>query len=503
MTDASSKPPDHRFVNAAWQQWPFNALSQNFLRTEQWWQTAINALPGISTHQRDLMNFSVKQLIDTVSPANFILTNPEVLTRTASTGGDNLRQGLRNFLEDKQRLQALASPARNDDDGVGKTMAATPGQVIYRNRLMELIQYQPTCEKVHPEPILIVPAWIMKYYILDLSPGNSLIKYLVDQGHTVFVISWLNPASEDRDLGMDDYLRLGVMDAMDAVGLVVPKKKVHAVGYCLGGTLLAIAAAAMGRDGDDRLTTVSLLAAQTDFSEPGALGLFIDEAQITALEALMSGRGYLDSMQMASSFLWINANDLVWSRMTKDYLLGERATMNDLMAWNADGTRLPSRMHSQYLRRLFLHNDLSGGRYPAEGRTVDLKDITCPVFCIGTAHDQVAPWRSVYKLHGLTPAPITFLLTSGGHNVGIVNPPGVPGLPGHDYQVMTRASDGHALGPDAWLEAAPRHEGSWWPCWADWLQTRSGPPAKAPAMGSKAKGLVPICPAPGTYVLSK
>ncbi len=500
MTNALTTPQDHRFSNAGWQQWPFNALCEQFLRTEAWWHAAIHALPGVSVHQRDLIDFSVKQMIDIASPANFILTNPEVLARTASTGGANLRQGFRNFLDDAQRLQTSAPPFGIDADEVGKTVAVTPGQVIYRNHLIELIQYQPTCEKVHPEPILIVPAWIMKYYILDLSPGNSLIKYLVDQGHTVFAISWLNPASEDRDLGMDDYLRLGVMDAMDAVGLVVPTQKVHAVGYCLGGTLLAIAAAAMGRDGDGRLATVSLLAAQTDFTEPGALGLFIDERQISALEALMADKGYLDSTQMAGSFQWINSNDLVWSRMTKEYLLGERAPTSDLMAWNADGTRLPCRMHSEYLRRLFLHNDLAGGRYPVEGRTVDLNDIACPVFCIGTAHDHVAPWRSVYKLHGLTHAPLTFLLTSGGHNVGIVNPPGVPG---RSYQVLTQADPGQPLGPDAWLAAAPRHEGSWWPCWAGWVQARSGELTKAPSMGAPAQGLVPLCPAPGTYVLCK
>jgi polyhydroxyalkanoate synthase len=280
----------------------------------------------------------------------------------------------------------------------------------------------------------------------------------------------------------------------------VPKQKIHAVGYCLGGTLLTIAAAAMGRDGDKRLATMSLLAAQTDFTEPGELDLFIDESQIAYLEDIMWDKGYLDSTQMAGTFQLMNSNDLVWSRILKDYLLGERSAVNDLMAWNADGTRLPYRMHTEYLRRMFLQNDLASGRYPVNGKPVALTDIQCPIYCIGTVRDHVAPWRSVYKLHLLTDVDITFMLTSGGHNVGIVNPPGVPG---RSYQVLTRKHDSKYLDPDAWLQAAPQHEGSWWPNWAGWLQARSGKPVAVPSMGAADKGLAPICAAPGSYVLQK
>ncbi|WP_291921487.1 alpha/beta fold hydrolase [Limnohabitans sp.] len=494
------EPPVHdtRFAHSSWQNWPFNALSQGFLLTQQWWQDACLGVRGVSPHHEAVVHFTVRQMLDMVSPANFWLSNPEVLERTQKTSGANLRQGLQNWLEDVQRWQAGAPPPGSEAYRVGHEVAITPGQVIYRNHLIELIQYSPSTAQVRPEPVLIVPSWIMKYYILDLSPHNSLVQHLVGQGHTVFAMSWTNPGAQDRDLSMDDYLHMGVMDALHVLGEVLPDRPVRAVGYCLGGTLLAIAAAAMARDGDQRLASVTLIAAQTDFSEPGELALFIDDSQVAHLEDIMWDRGYLDSSQMAGAFQWLNSNDLIWSRMLRDYLLGERSPLSDLMAWNADGTRLPYRMHTEYLRRLFLNNDLASGRYPVDGKPVALTAIQCPIYAIGTVRDHVAPWRSVHKLHLLTNVDTTFVLTSGGHNVGIVNP---PGLAGRNFQALTRLHDGPYLDPEAWLQAAPSHEGSWWPHWFGWLQDHSGPPERPPTMG--APSAPPLCPAPGTYVLQK
>jgi len=344
---------------------------------------------------------------------------------------------------------------------------------------------------VHAEPLLIVPAWIMKYYILDLSPNNSLVKYLVDQGHTVFMISWHNPDQSDRDLGMDDYLQLGILDALKTIRSIIPNRKINTMGYCLGGTLLAIAAAWLAHEADPMLHSVTLLAAQTDFTEAGELMLFIDDSQLSYLDDMMWEKGYLDTKQMAGAFQMLRSNDLIWSPLVQQYMLGKRTPMTDLMAWNADATRMPYRMHSSYLRSLFLNNDLFEGRYEIAGRKIALGDIAVPLFVVATENDHVAPWRSVHKIKLAVDAPVTFLLTSGGHNAGIVSEPGHAHR--HYCYDTSKYQD-----PDRWAAAARRLEGSWWPILTAWLDAQSGTAVKARAPGSTA--LPALCDAPGNYV---
>ncbi|TAN14037.1 MAG: alpha/beta fold hydrolase [Burkholderiaceae bacterium] len=490
---------DKRFADPAWREPPQALLAQYFLLTERWWQRATRGVPGVSKHHEHMVSFAARQWLDLFAPSNSVFANPVVRRRTLEQGGANLWRGASYALDDLARDALDLPPAGAEGFKPGVNVAITPGQVVLRNRLIELIQYQPTTPAVHAEPILLVPAWIMKYYILDLSPRNSLVKFLVDRGYTVFVISWKNPGAEDRNLGLDDYHHLGVKAALDAVAQIVPGARTHAVGYCLGGTLLAMGAAKIGREREKALQSMTLFAAQTDFSDPGEISLFIDESQFAHLDRSMARRGTLDKRQMRNTFQLLRSRDLIWSYRTINYLLGERAPMTDLMAWNADGTRLPYRMHREYLRRLYLDNALALGDYRLDGVPINLHDIRVPSFVLAAVQDHVAPWRSVFRLNQLCDAEQTYVLTAGGHNVGVVNPPGaVP----TSYRLREWRVGERILNPDEWLAQTPATSGSWWNAWADWLDRHSSPRLQPPpAIG--AENLRPLQAAPGSYVLQR
>ena len=494
--------PQHEtpgFTDPAWNVWPFNVYAKSYSNWAAWMEQALGAGSADSSQSAARLRFATQQMLEAASPANFLHTNPELLNKTVAESGENLVRGLKHWLEDAGRALNGRPSAKPAQFEVGKDVAVTPGKVVFRNQLVELLQYSPQTDQVYAEPVLITPAWIMKYYILDLSPRNSLVRYLVGKGHTVFMISWKNPTGADRDLGLDDYVQLGFKDALDVVNRIVPGRKVHAVGYCIGGTLVSIAAALLSNAGDKRLASMSLLAALMDFSEPGELSVFISPSQLAMLEAVMSRAGFLESERMAAAFMLLRSRDLLWTPAVDTYLRGERAKPNDLMAWNQDGTRMPRRMHSEYLDRLYLKNELAQGKFTVGAQRVDLKSLRMPMFVVGTETDHVAPWRAVYKARELTSsADYTFLLTTGGHNAGIVSG---PAHPKRRYRLLTWTNDTDSLTTEAWLKAASAQPDSWWPVWQRWLAERSDSqlqPARA-VCGVQGVGAV-LEDAPGRYV---
>lgn len=504
---------DGRFADVGWNGWPYNAIKEGYKACDTWWREVAQQDGGVSRHHQHMMSFFTGQALDALSPSNWPWTNPEVQRTAWETQGRSLQEGMRFFVKDLQEIlnarpDTPAEALEPLEYAVGRDVAVTPGKVVFRNHLIELIQYSPATDKVLPEPVLIVPSCIMKYYILDLSPHNSMVKYLVDKGHTVFIISWRNPDASDRDLKMQDYLSSGVLAAMAATGA----QRLHTVGYCLGGTFLAIVAAALGRLSRRKnhprtakeqaliparlpeLASVILLAAQTDFTEPGELGVFIDEKQLATLRQTMHERGYLSGKQMGGSFVYLASRGLLWGRNTRRYLLGEDDASFDLMSWNADTTRLPARMHSEYLTSLFLNNALAAGQYRFAGSTVALMDIQAPMMVVATTRDHVSPWKSVYKVHLQTDTHVTFVLAEGGHNAGIVSE---PGRPRRSYQIASVEDNTGWIDPDEWQAAAPRVEGSWWEAMHAWLRERSGQPVTPPAF----KPDTVLCDAPGEYVM--
>ena len=511
--DKGSPQPDERFAHPAWAQWPYSLWRDVFQNGADWWQQA-SRVDGMSRHHQQLVSFYARQWLDAMSPSNSPMLNPQVQQQALQTMGRSWWAGMGKMgVDGLSRLGGATAPT-DLPYAVGQDVAATPGEVVFRNHLFELIQYHPSTAQVRAEPLLIVPSTIMKYYILDLSAHNSMVRFLVSQGFTVYIMSWRNPDTEDRQLGMDDYLIDGVMQALHQTQKLSRASRVHAMGYCLGGTFLAIVTALMGgmagsarrqrapRSAAARpwpaqlpeLASITLLAAQTDFSEPGELGLFIDEDQLRTIREEMARTGYLSGRQMAGTFQFLNSRDLVWSRHVNRHLLGQQEVGNDMMSWNADTTRLPERMHNEYLQQLFLDNALRNGRYKVAGHSVALENIAAPLMVVGTEKDHVSPWRSVFKILLDSQVDTDFILASGGHNAGIVSE---PGHAHRHYRVGRQAAGQPWVDPDEWLAQTPCEPGSWWTAWAHWLHTRSSHkrvPARPIAPGQS------LAPAPGDYV---
>lgn len=490
---------DRRFKHPDWEKWPYIVLRDQFLRVQAFWDQATRDVNGVQPHHLHVQNFIARQWLDTVSPSNLWWANPEVLSTTRESAGMNFVRGGFRMAADWRDLLAGDAPGASPEAlaayRVGKEIANTPGQVVFRNELFELIRYAPATDEVWREPVVVIPSWLLKYYILDLSPNNSLVRYLVQSGHTVFAISWRNPAAEARDTGLNDYLENGLIRALAEAARNSGSKRVHAVGYCLGGTLLAVCAAALAREprSDVQLQTATLLAAQTDFSEPGELGLFMGASAAAFLDGLMWQQGYLDGTQLAGVFQLLNARDLIWSRLVREYLLGRTQRVTDMMAWNADTTRLPYRLHSETLSWLYRGNDLAEGRYCWRGTPVSLSDVRTPMFVVATESDHISPWKSVYKLHRLCSQDLSFVLASGGHNVGIVAPPGQSHAL---FRIALRKRGQPYRSPEAWMAQTPISADSWWPAWEGWLAAHSRERVPARALQVEQS----LCAAPGTYV---
>ena len=487
-------PGDRRFRHEHWVAQPaFAAIKQSYLLASKWLRDVVADVEGLDEKTARKVEFFTERLIDAMSPTNFAATNPAVLERVKATDGANLAQGLRNLLRDLDagdgRLRIRMTDAAAFE--LGKNVAVTPGQVIYQNRLFQLIQYAPAADTVFKRPLLIVPPWINKFYILDLQPENSLLRWLVEQGHTVFVISWVNPDGSYRDTGFDDYVKTGLLVAIDAVGAATGEADLNVIGYCIGGTLLAITLAYMRAKGDTRIQSATFLTTLLDFSEPGDLGVFTDEASIAALEQQMASEGFLEGAAMAGTFNLMRANDLIWSFYINNYLLGNDSRPFDLLYWNADSTRMPLAMHSWYLRKLYLNNALVAGHVEIDGVAIDLSRIDIPACFVSTVDDHIAPWRSTYAGARKLGGSVKFILGGSGHIAGIVNPPQANK---YGYRTTAKLPDDC----QAWADEAPVKVGSWWPEWQRWIRRKAGKPTPARIPGDGA--LAVIEPAPGSYV---
>ena len=488
---------DRRFKHEAWDENQlFDFVKQSYLLTARWMQSTVRDVEGMDDKTAKKVDFYTRQFVDAMAPSNFVMTNPEVLRTTLESGGENLVKGLENLLEDLERGKGRLSIKMTDHEAfdLGQNIAITPGKVVYQNDLMQLIQYEPTTEQVYKRPLLIIPPWINKYYILDLREKNSFVKWAVAEGFTVFIISWVNPDEELSHKSFEDYMIEGPLAAIGAIEKATGEKDVNAIGYCLGGTLLACALSYMTAKKDTRVKSATYLTTMTDFTEAGELGVFIDEEQLTALEEKMSQAGYLEGAHMATTFNMLRANDLIWSFVVNNYLLGKDPFPFDLLYWNADSTRMPAVMHSFYLRTMYQDNLLvEPGGIELKGVPIDLTKIKTPAFLLSTKEDHIAPWKSTYAATQLFSGPVKFTLAASGHIAGVVNPPA-----GGKYSHWTNAKN--PATPDEWFAGAKEHAGSWWPAWAKWVAKHGGGKVDARVPGSGK--LKVIEDAPGSYVKS-
>ena len=485
---------DRRFKDDAWRENEvFDFIRQSYLLTSRYVTNVVHGAEGLDAKAAQKVDFYTRQFVDAMSPSNFVMTNPEVLRRTAETGGANLLKGLTNLLADMERGKGKLRIRMTDDSKfrVGENIAVTPGKVVFQNDLMQLVQYSPTTEKVFKRPLVIFPPWINKFYILDLRPKNSFIRWAVEQGHTVFCASWVNPDERCAEKGFDDYMKEGVLAALDAIEAATGERQVNAIGYCLGGTLLATTLAYMATKRDNRIKTATYFVTLTDFEQPGELGVFIDEEQLQGLEEKMSKRGYLEGREMATTFNMLRANDLIWSFVVNNYLLGQDPFPFDLLYWNDDSTRMPAKMHSFYLRRMYQANDLINGRVELLGTKIDLRKIKVPSYLISTREDHIAPWKSTYRATQVYSGPVRFVLAASGHIAGVVNPP-----EGGKYSHWI--NEDLPENPDDWFAGATELAGSWWPDWQRWMaaQDKTMVPARIPGDGK----LAVLEDAPGSYV---
>jgi len=488
---------DKRFNDPAWKdEVVFDYLKQSYLLTARWLQHTVKEVEGVDDKTAQKVDFYTRQFIDAMSPSNFALTNPQVVKATVDSKGENLLKGLQNLLTDIERGKGQLAIRQTDMEAfkVGGNVATTPGKVVYQNDIMQLLQYAPATEEVHAVPLLIVPPWINKFYILDLKPENSFIKWATEQGYTVFVVSWVNPDERLARFTFEDYMKLGPLAALDAIEKAIGQREVSAIGYCIGGTLMAATLAYMAARNDHRIVACTFFTAQVDFSEPGELGVFIDEDQLAAVEDMMSRKGYLEGREMATTFNMLRANDLIWSFVVNNYLLGKDPFPFDLLFWNADATRMPAAMHSYYLRNMYQKNLLAQpGGLTIDNVPIDLRKITTPIYLQAGKEDHIAPAKSVYKATQLYSGPVRFMLAGSGHIAGVVNPPR-----NRKYQHWLNETEKNPPTLEEWRAGAVEHPGSWWHDWDRWLSAKSGP--KVPARVPGAGGLPAIEDAPGSYV---